>query len=146
MPVMLRDLHRRVRAAGRGAADQKRHGKSLAFHLLRHMHHLIQRRRDQPAQSNCIRSALPRRCQNLRRRHHHAQIDDLVVVTLQDHAHDIFPNVVYVALHRRHHDPALRLRAPGFFRFHIRHQISDRLLHHARALHHLRQKHFPRAK
>ena len=38
---------------------------------------------------------------------------------------------------------ALRFRARRFLRFHERHQIRDRFLHHARALHDLRQKHFP---
>ncbi len=55
-----------------------------------------------------------------------------------------------VALHRRHDDLAggvapVADNAVGlvarFLLFHERHQIGDRLLHHARGLHHLRQEH-----
>ena len=55
-------------------------------------------------------------------------------------------NVVHVAFHGRHHDPALRSGALRFLRFHERHQVSDGFFHHARTLHDLRQKHSARAK
>ena len=40
--IVRRDLHRSVRPAGGGAANQERQTKSFALHFLRHMHHLIQ--------------------------------------------------------------------------------------------------------
>ena len=50
-----------------------------------------------------------------RRRHHHAEIDDFVVVTLQHDAHDVLADVVHVAFHRRHDDAALRFRVRRLF-------------------------------
>src|SRR4029077_7044208 len=59
---------------------------------------------------------------------------------------DVFANVMHVALDGRHHDPALWLRPPRFFRFHERHQVGDGLFHYTRTLHYLWQKHLSRAK
>ena len=47
--IMRRDLARRVGPASRGTPDQKRQAKPFSLHLLRNVHHLIQRRRDQTA-------------------------------------------------------------------------------------------------
>ena len=140
--IMLRDLDRRMRAARRRPADEQWHGKSFALHLLGHVHHLIERWRDQAAQPDHVCFAFPRRFQNFRGRNHHPEIDDLVVITLQHHAHDIFADVVDVAFHGRHDDARLRFRVRAFLRLHERQQICDRFLHHPRAFHHLRQKHF----
>ena len=46
--IMRRDFHCRVRAARRRAANQQWQLKSLAVHFLRDVHHLIERRCDQP--------------------------------------------------------------------------------------------------
>ncbi len=40
--VVRRDLHGRVHAAGRSAADQQRQRESLALHLPRDMLHLLE--------------------------------------------------------------------------------------------------------
>ena len=69
--IVLRDFHRGVRAgcAPRQSATEVR---NLRLHLLRHVHHFIERRRNQPAQPLYPPSSLARRLQNLRRRDHHA--------------------------------------------------------------------------
>ena len=46
-------------------------------------------------------------------RHHHAEVDDLEAVALQDDADDVLADVVNVALDGRHHDPALALGRAG---------------------------------
>ena len=51
--------------------------------------------------------------EDLLRRHHDAEIDDLVVVALQHHADDVLADVVDVALDRGHHDLARRLALRG---------------------------------
>ncbi len=88
---------------------------------------------------------LPGGFQDLGHRHHHAEIDHLVIVALEHDADDVLADVVHVALHGRHHDLAGGLRltraARGFLLLHVGQQIGDRLLHHARGLHHLRQEH-----
>ena len=143
------DLHRRVHAASGGAADQQRQFETLPLHFGRHVAHLVERRRDQPGQTDDVGLLGARGLQNLRRRHHDAEIDDLVIVAREHDADDVLADVVHVALDRRHYDLAVgralgrAARAPAllFFLLHVRHQVSDRLLHHARRLHHLRQEH-----
>ena len=57
--------------------------------------------------------------EDLRRRHHDAEVDHLVVVALQHDADDVLADVVHVALDRRHHDlaarPAWRRARSAFF-------------------------------
>ena len=55
LAVRGRDFHRRVRAAGRGAADQQRNGESFALHFLRDVRHFLERRRDEAAQADQMR-------------------------------------------------------------------------------------------
>ena len=47
-----------------------------------------------------------RRLEDLRRRHHDAEVDDLVVVAGEHDADDVLADVVDVALDGRHHDLA----------------------------------------
>jgi hypothetical protein len=85
------------------------------------------------------------------RRHHDAEIDDLVIVALEHDADDVLADVVDVALDRRHQRSCRRscgvrhcppLASVGCFSASMkRHQIGHRLLHHAGRLHHLRQEH-----
>ena len=56
--------------------------------------HFVQRRGNQPGKAYQIRIHLFGGSENFLRRHHHAKIDDFVVVTLQDHANDIFADIV----------------------------------------------------
>ena len=144
------DLHRRVHAAGRRAADQQRNVEALALHLGGHMHHLVERRRDQAGQADDVDLSVARRLQDLRRRHHDAEIDDLVIVAGEHDADDVLADVVDIALDRRHQDLAGRLAlaivdAVGgvgqLLGLHMGQQPGHRLLHHARRLHHLRQEH-----
>ena len=55
--------------------------------------------------------SLARVCEDLRRRHHHAEVDDLVVVAGEHDADDVLADVVHVALDGRHQDLAGGLRA-----------------------------------
>src|SRR2546427_9897681 len=129
--------------AGRRAADQERHRETFTGHLPRHVHHLVQRRRDQTAEADDIHMALAGGFEDLFTRHHHAQVDHLVVVATQDDAHDVLADVVHVPLHRGHQDFALRLAAAGglLLRLHEWLQVGHGLLHHAGALDDLRQEH-----
>ena len=58
-----------------------------------------------PIMSACL---VDRGLQDLRGRHHDAEIDDLVVVAAEDDADDVLADVVDVAFHGRHDDLALR--------------------------------------
>ena len=94
--------------------------------------------------------SLPCRLQDLGRRHHDAEVDDLVIVAGEHDADDVLADVVDIALDRRHQDLAGSLAlaivdAVGgvrqFLGLHMRQQPGHRLLHDARRLHHLRQEH-----
>ena len=137
------DPDRRVAPAGGRPADEERQRHPAARHLLRHEDHLVERRRDEAAQADQIGALVRRRPEYLVAGHHHAEVDHLVVVAAEHHAHDVLADVVHVALHGGHHDrPA---RAPRRrFRLHVRLEDADRLLHGARALDHLGQEHLAR--
>ena len=139
--VIRRDLHRRVHARGGGAADEQRDGEARALHLFRHMRHFIERGRDEAGEADEVHLFILCGLDNLRGRHHHAEIDDLIVVAREHHAHDVLADVVHVALHGGHEDLALGLGARRLLRLDERHEMGHGLLHDARALHHLRQEH-----
>ncbi len=103
-----RDLHRRVRLARGRAADEQRQLETFALHLARDVHHLVERRRDQSAQADDVDLLLARGVEDLLARHHHAEIDHLVVVAAEHDADDVLADVVHVALDRGHEHFALR--------------------------------------
>ena len=134
-----------MHAARRGAADQQRAIEALALHLGGDEAHLVERRRDEARQPDDVGLLALGRLEDLRRRHHDAEVDHLVVVALEHDADDVLADVVHVALDGRHHDLAgggLRLEARSLLlRLEVGLQIGDRLLHHARRLDDLRQEH-----
>ena len=97
-----------------------------------------------PERPIASRFPLARDGEYLRRRRHHAKIDDLIVVAGEHDADDVLADVVHVALDGREHDRASGLAlvaARGLFRFHIGQQLRHRLLHDASRLDDLRQEH-----
>ncbi len=141
------DPHGGMNFRGRRTADQQRYVEAFAFHFRRDVDHFVERRRDQAAETDDIDLFLACGFQNFLRRHHDAEINDVVVVALKNDADDVLADIVHVALHRGEQDFSLGLVDVAFALvfFDERDQIGDCLLHHARALDHLRQKHFPRA-
>ncbi len=78
--------------------------------------------------------------------HHHAEVDDVVVVALQHHAHDVLADIVYVAFNGGHEDApfggACRLGLGLFLGFEVGQEVGDGFFHDARAFHHLWEEHF----
>ncbi len=113
--------------------------------------HLVERGRDEPRAPDDVAAFLDGAVQQDVGRDHHAQVDHLVVVAAEDHAHDVLPDVVDVALHGAEDHLALGAGAPAggdqrlLLVLHERLQVRDRLLHRPGALHDLRQEHLPRA-
>ena len=128
--VVLLDFHRRMGFRGGRAANEQRQRKALALHLFRHVHHLIKRRRDKPGKPDDIGVYFTRGFEDFIRRHHHAEINNFVVVALEHHADDIFADVVHVAFHGREHNFAVAL-AHFFTGLDVRLEVRHRLLHHA---------------
>ena len=143
LAVLGRDLDRRVLPARRRAADQERQHDPSLLHLLRHKHHLVERRRDEAAQANQVGALVHGDLQNPIARDHDAEVHDLVVVAPEDHTDDVLADVVHVPLDGRHHDLAGRFGFAGrlLLRLHERLEVGDRFLHRSRALHDLRQEH-----
>ena len=145
--VVLGDFDSGVRAACGGAADNQRDIKALALHLLGDVNHLVERRRDEAGEADDVAIFLAGRGENFLAGDHDAKVDNLVVVTSENDAHDVLADVVHVALDRGHEDPSLRLGIGicGALGLHVWGQPRDGFFHHTRALHDLGQEHFSRA-
>ena len=104
------DAERGVRLAGGRAADQQRQSScrarciSPATVTISSSDGVI--RPDRPIMSALFSFAA---FKDVLPRHHHAEVDHLEAVALQDHADDVLADVVDVALDGRHDDPALAL-------------------------------------
>ena len=114
------------------------------------MHHFIKAWGDEARQADDIHLFVAGDLQDLLRRDHHAQIDDLVIVAGQHDAHDVLADVMHIAFDRGHQDLARAFAAFAaigeLFGVHIGQQHRDGLFHHAGGFDHLRQEHLARAK
>ena len=137
--VLLVDLDRGVGARRRRAADEQRDGEPLALHLRGDVDHLVQAGVIRPRQPDHVGADLAGGVEDLLGRHHHAEVDDLVVVALEHDADDVLADVVDVALDGRHHDRAVGVLGGGelgvveLLLLDERDQVGDGLLHHPRA-------------
>ena len=104
------------------------------------MHHLVERRRDQAGQTDVVGLFPDGGVQDLLAGRHHAEVDDLVAVALQHHAHDVLADVVHVALDRRDHQAPAAGHAAALL-FDIGDEMGHGLLHDPGRLDHLRQEH-----
>ena len=148
-PVARADLHRRMDAAGGGAADQQRDVEALALHLRRDMRHFVERGRDQAGKADDVDLLLARHRKDLFGGRHHAEVDDLVIVAGEHDADDVLADVVHVALDGGHQDLAGAVAALAaarrLFGLHVGQQPRHRLLHHPGGFDDLRQEHLSRA-
>ncbi len=145
-----------VYATGSRTTNHQRHFFATEIFVFLHFAsdvlHFFQRRGYEARQANHVSAFFFSFGQNFVARDHHAHIDHIKVVALQDDGDDVFANVVHIAFDCGDHDLAFGfhilagLRLQAFFFFDVRHQMRHGLLHHARGLHHLRQKHLALAK
>ena len=75
-----RDLDRRVRLTGRGAANQQREPAAGPFQFPCHMNHLVQRWSYQPTQADDVNILFTSLLENPFAGRHDAQVDDLVII------------------------------------------------------------------
>src|ERR1035438_5811988 len=101
LAVMRRNLNRRMRPARGRPANEQRQLEALTFHLTGHMYHLVERRSDQPAESDHVRLFRLGAFENLFARDHHTHVDHLVVIAGEDDPDDVLANIVNVALDRK---------------------------------------------
>ena len=100
--IMRRDLDGRVDTRARCAANQQRnffYPKVVVFlHFGGHVLHFLKAGRDQTTQAHNIGLFNFGTCQNFVAWHHHAHVDHFKVVALQHHRHNVFANVMHIAL------------------------------------------------
>ena len=141
-----RDLDRRV-DLGRGRApDQQRDIEPAALHFGGDGGHFLERGRDQARQADDVGVLALGGVDDVGVGHHDAEIDDVIVITLQHHADDVLADVMHVALDRGGDDLAL---GPGlgrvFPRFDEGQQVGHGLFHDTGGFDHLGKEHLPRS-
>mmetsp|Transcript_52607 Transcript_52607/g.122457 ORF Transcript_52607/g.122457 Transcript_52607/m.122457 type:complete len:302 (-) Transcript_52607:1127-2032(-) len=153
MLVLRRDLHSRVSLGRCGASDQQRSLEATGLHLLCHIDHLVQRGRDEPRQPNDIDLLLDGSLQDLVTRHHHAHVDNFVVVAAEDDTNNVLADVVHITLDGGHEHDAVPLGLVwiqtileslfSLLLLHEGRQVGHGLLHDTCTLDDLGQEHLP---
>ena len=125
----------------------KRNFESFALHFGSDVAHFVERGRDQAGEADDVGALGDGGVEDLVRRRHHAEVDDVVIVALKHDADDVLADIVHIALDGGEHDLAVRrgVAAAVLLLIHVGHEIGDGLFHHPRRLHHLGQKHPARA-
>ena len=116
------------------------------FKLRSHIDHLLKTRRDKTTQSHHVNILFDGLLQNLLSRHHHSEVNHLVIVARHHHINNIFANVMNVAFHGCHKHLARRRAAFLLISLDVWLQYSHSLLHSACSLHHLWQEHLSATK
>ena len=140
--VLLAQVFFDILASERSAAADDGHGEAKPLQILQHILHFERGLDQQSAQANSIGANLLRGGDDGVRGLLDAQIDDAIAVVRKDDVHEIFADVVHVALDRGQHHGAFAA-AVGFF--HLRFKIRNRGLHHRGRIEHRRQLHLARA-
>ena len=126
---------------GGGATNEEWQVQSAGLHFTGHIDHFVEGGCDQAAEPDHVHAMLHSSVEDLLFWNHDAQIDDVIVVASEHHAHDVLADVVHVALDRGEENLA-GLFALAFRRgFEVRCEPSHGLLHHACTLDDLREKH-----
>ena len=135
------DLQRGVQRRGRCAADDDRDAQAAPLELLADVRHLVERRRDEAAQADALRSPGDGFVDDALRLDHDAQVADLVSVAGHHHRDDVLADVVDVALDRGDEHPSGTVRRRGGALLDVGGEGRHGALHHARRLDDLRQEH-----
>mmetsp|Transcript_26649 Transcript_26649/g.50508 ORF Transcript_26649/g.50508 Transcript_26649/m.50508 type:complete len:263 (+) Transcript_26649:1192-1980(+) len=151
------DLNRGVHLRRGGSSDQYRDVHSALLHLLRHVDHLVKRRRDETREADDV--DVVRNCgvEDLFACAHNSNVIDLVVVAAKHDSHNVLSDIVHVSLDGGHEDlssvlgivvgiDSIRILALGqeilpLLLLHERQQIRNGLFHHAGGLDDLGQEH-----
>ena len=128
------------------ATHHDRYLHASLLHFASHIHHLVERRSDESAQAYGIGIYLFSLGYDEFGRNHHSQVYYLVIVASHYYTHDIFSDIVNVALYCCQHHLACCCGVAIFLSLYMWLQYAHRLFHGASSLHHLRQKHFSFAK
>ncbi len=132
LAVVRSDLDGCVPPACGCSADEQRQLEPLPLHLAGHVNHLVERRRDEAAETDQVHLFRLGAFENFFTRDHDAHVDDFVVVAGEDDADDVLADVVNVTLDGCEQDLSLRLDllASGYQRsllgLHERRQIALR--------------------
>ena len=137
--IMRSDLNGRMQLRSRGAPHHYGNTQAGFLHLVRHMHHLFERRRDQTGKTDQIRLLFDCLFYDHVCRNHHSQIDHLIIVASQDDRNNILSDVMHITFHCRKQDlSSLSRIRRDLFRLNCRLQDSNRLFHRTGSLDNLR--------
>ena len=131
-----------------GPANKQGDVHFQARHLFGHVHHLLQRRCDQPAQANNIHIFIHGSLQDFFCRNHHPQVDHFKIVAGQNHPDNIFPDIVHIAFNGGQQYFSCWATLPwfSFFSLDVRKQHCHSFFHDPCTFYYLGQKHFSWAK
>src|ERR1700733_14189728 len=109
LAVMWRNLNGGMRAARGCPSNQQRQLEALTLHLAGHMHHLVERWSDQPAESDHVSLFRLGAFEDLFAGAHPSHVDHLIVVAGKHDTDDVLAYIVNIALDCREYDFSLRL-------------------------------------
>ena len=120
MRVLGCNLHSGMRSRCGGATYQYRDVFTRLFKFFYQVHHFVKRRSNQPRQTNGV--YLLGKClfNNALWRYHNPHINDVIIVTSQDHTNNIFTNIVYVAFYGCHQNFSCSFRLSFLGGFNVR--------------------------
>ena len=137
--IMRSDLNGRMQLRSRGAAHHYGNAQAGFLHLVRHMHHLFERRRDQTGKTDQVGLFFDCLFYNHVCRNHHSQIDHLIIIASQDDRNNILSNVMHVTFHcRKQNLSCLSRIGRDLFCLDRRLQDGDCLFHRTGSLDNLR--------
>ena len=134
-----RQLDGRMQGRGRGAADQQRRGEAPGGHFAAELLHLVERRRDEPADADDVGADRFRLGEDGLAGDHHAEVGDLESVAAEHDAEDILSDVMDVALDGGEQDA--RLAGAVLRGAHVGLQDLDGVAHHLGRLDDLGEEH-----
>ena len=126
---------------GRRAADDDRNAQPAAFQLRADVGHFVERRRNQAAQADALRTPCHRFVDDALRFDHDTQVIDFISVAGHHDRHDILADVVHVAFHGGDQHLSGVVCSAVRTLFDVGRQGRHGALHHAGGLHDLGQEH-----
>ena len=97
-----RNFYRRMRFRCGCTPNKNGDVNIQTIELFGHIHHLVQRRSNESRQSDYIYLLFYRPLDDYFGRYHYPQIDDLIVITCQNHTYNILSYIVDISFYSSH--------------------------------------------
>src|SRR5688500_2091600 len=133
--------------------------KISSFHFTGNIYHFVKTGRDKSAKANDINFFPDSSVEDFFSRHHYTEVDDIVTVTTQHNAYNVFADVMYIAFYRSHQYPGCSARfvvhctsckvcctTVRFLLLDVWSKDGNRLFHYTGTFDYLWQEHFSTTK